>query len=93
MLQVKQYKLSVKRIHFMSQMTLVSGTSPMTFTVCEVTFSIIFIGQVDQNLPFSIRVDSSLWPALEKSVSFLRNYRSYSVSTERFSGPRQYVSI
>jgi hypothetical protein len=34
MLEVKQYKLSVKRIlHFMSQMTLESGTSPITFTV------------------------------------------------------------
>jgi hypothetical protein len=34
MLQVKQYKMSVKRIlHFMSQMTLESGTSPITFTV------------------------------------------------------------
>jgi hypothetical protein len=38
MLQVKQYKLSVKRIlHFMSQMTLKSVTSPITFTVHRYT--------------------------------------------------------
>jgi hypothetical protein len=34
MIQEKQYKLSVKRIpHFISQMALESGTSPITFTV------------------------------------------------------------
>jgi hypothetical protein len=59
MLQVKQYKLSVKRIlHVMIQITLESGTSPFTFTVygTAYTYEIFLIANLKVSMfPLGIR--------------------------------------
>jgi hypothetical protein len=65
MLEVKQYKLSVKRIlHFMSQMTLESGTSPITFTV-TVSLVILLYFHLKRLIVFFLSINHYSEPRIE----------------------------